>query len=924
MLDKSAMLLATLFALVPGVTAGKRAQTLNIDTTHTTIEAVLETQARAGRQRASTWVVFPGDWRHEMDAVAVAHTGTQPTELWVHQRTATSEIIDSARITETLLPDGRAGYIIGGPDHGHFETVPGSHFLVSSTQALSLRHFRGQIDSEGNAHLRPISVDARNEATVTRDDRHVWFIEGGSIYDMTEMQGYLEASDRLWQGVFYKHVSSGRLAELFGPSFVSQDALVRTAGFSDQELDAAFEAMDPESKDVIQGYVDGFNRRIAEVNTGVVPPIFEFAALGITQIEPWSHRDVLTWLSVLQRNFSSLGDLGLSQVENGLLLQQLTGAYGNLVGIAAFQDLRWTNDPQAPTMIPASPEARKAAARKQAPTIDTSALGDAPDLGPWVRGMRSWVDDSRAQLDKLGAKVKGGSYAWVVSGDRTDTGNPIIYSGPQMGFEAPAIVMEGSFRSDEADIHASGMTVIGIPMLIIARTPHHAWSMQVGHTNTWDWYLESEETVSVHRAETIAVAGGEDVTIPVLRSARGPVFEQAGLFLSWKYASFGKEWESISAILKLLRAESMAEFGEGVAGMQVTQHYCYADRDGNIAYWMSGQRPVRQPGEYRVPQGLLGPALEWDADITVRPPHDANPAQGFYAGWNNKAAIDVDDTSSNYLYGRYHRAEVVQKYLREAGTVSYEDLKNLAINISATQAYSSGSGSGGGSIWPWLRDAFTQAVANNPTPDREAALAILDGWDEHRVAGGMAGWIGGADVADAWLLLNSWAIRVNQLVFNDELGSSGGNSFRLQLLIRELHPDSTLKNSYRLWARNQADPSAPQTIEAAIITALDETLATWNLDARPWGTGMRGTLEYDHPLLGVVYDGTPWAARSTYAHCIEFDALGPVRIESTFPLGQDGTFTVGPTGEPIPALHNFSMVPFFDTFTLLPFPLFDR
>jgi penicillin G amidase len=39
-----------------------------------------------------------------------------------------------------------------------------------------------------------------------------------------------------------------------------------------------------------------------------------------------------------------------------------------------------------------------------------------------------------------------GSYAWVVSGDKTASGNPIVYSGPQMGFETPSIVTEGSIR----------------------------------------------------------------------------------------------------------------------------------------------------------------------------------------------------------------------------------------------------------------------------------------------------------------------------------------------------------------------------------------------------------------------------------------------------------------------------------------------
>ena len=69
----------------------------------------------------------------------------------------------------------------------------------------------------------------------------------------------------------------------------------------------------------------------------------------------------------------------------------------------------------------------------------------------------------------------------------------------------------------------SGMTVAGIPGIIIGRTPHHAWSMQVGHAHTVDYYIEDAGDVTGPRCETIHVAGAADVVIPVFHTAHGPV-----------------------------------------------------------------------------------------------------------------------------------------------------------------------------------------------------------------------------------------------------------------------------------------------------------------------------------------------------------------------------------------------------------------
>ena len=73
----------------------------------------------------------------------------------------------------------------------------------------------GQTQSTSGSRTMPFGptgdrIEIQNAAaddpvTTTRDERGVWFIEGGSLYDVFEAQGYAVATDRLertplWRG----------------------------------------------------------------------------------------------------------------------------------------------------------------------------------------------------------------------------------------------------------------------------------------------------------------------------------------------------------------------------------------------------------------------------------------------------------------------------------------------------------------------------------------------------------------------------------------------------------------------------------------------------------------------------------------------------------------------------------------------------
>jgi penicillin amidase len=788
--------------------------------------------------------------------------------------------------------------------------------------------------------------------TTTRDDKGVWFISGDpdeSLYNVFEAMGYAVATDRLWQAETYRRNARGTLAEILGSSQLESDIFVRTIGYTDAELEAGFNELSTDLQDIINGYVAGFNRRIQEIRDDKTLLPFEFVAIGQqlgTEFIPadWTYKDVLAWLALLQRMFDPEA-LELDQTDNAALYQGLVGQFGMADGAMMFQDLRWTNDPEAQTYIvngASSTAAAKFASLQKAVADDSSSLSVEPeaDFAAAAKAMRDRRDTYIDNLTDIGAFVKMGSYAWVVAGEHTQTGNPIIYSGPQMGFPVPSIVLEGSIRAGGLEI--SGMTVPGIPGIIIGRTPHHAWSMQVGHVHSVDFYMEDPSAVTPNRMETIKVAGGSDVTIPVYRTAHGPVVNPVpynpatydagtdGPILAWKYAHWGYEFKAAEAFVALARATSMDEFGEGIEKFAVSQHFCYADRDGNIAYWMSGRNPERPAGEWRMPQGAAGAPLEWDAAVLSERSTDRNAARGFYGGWNNKTSPDYDNcyNSTTDIYGPFQRAHVIYEYLEDKTTnqvkMSFEELRDLALNIATTD-----SSNGGGNPWAFIKEYFSDAVTDaGPNSEREAALALLAAWDGHYVAGGEANWAEGTDRPDAWMLMDAWIDEVLELTFADEGVGDQSATLLLNVLIHGLADNpSGIQNLYN-WFQNLVDAGAPQTADEIIVEALDTVLET--LGDKPWGTGKRGEIVYTHEVLGIDVNAMPDSNRSTYAHCVEYGSDGPVRIESMFPLGESGDIRADAGGQPVFNDNFLTMAQdingdplLFDLFEMRSFPLFD-
>lgn len=161
----------------------------------------------------------------------------------------------------------------------------------------------------GSGKRGPVYARGRNFLkTKIKGKKHRWDIDDKVFFvdallnNAFEAMGYAVATDRLWQGELYRRQARGRLAEIFGSDQLGTDIFMRTIGYSDAELQEGFQALDPEIRAIISGYVAGFNRRIAEIQADSSLLPFEFGALELMP-QDWEVEDILAWLALLQRSF---------------------------------------------------------------------------------------------------------------------------------------------------------------------------------------------------------------------------------------------------------------------------------------------------------------------------------------------------------------------------------------------------------------------------------------------------------------------------------------------------------------------------------------------------------------------------------------------------------------------------------------------
>ncbi|MEO8273538.1 MAG: penicillin acylase family protein [Chloroflexota bacterium] len=728
---------------------------------------------------------------------------------------------------------------------------------------------RGWAQTSGTLTVKAL----HRPATVQRDRAGIIQITADDRHDLFVAQGYVHAQERMWQMEISRRIGAGRLAELFGKSQLETDTYIRTLGWRvAAERDLA--AMSPESIAILQAYADGINAWIDEHNGNLSTPFVVAGVLsgnlgvGGYALEPWTPLDTATWQKV---QAWSLGG-NLDQEIFRLLADGTLGA-------ARTDELFPEYSDGAPVITPtglagsggagAGSGPVSAGQRQDAPVALTSehasALADLARIGSSISALAG-LDRGDGLVGSHGV----GSNNWVVSGDRTISGKPILANDPHLGFGMPSVwIMNGLHcRTIQAGCawDVVGVSFPGAPAVVLGHNARIAWGATNVGPDTQDLFLETPSTVDPAgfyiykgasvafeiRHETIKVAGGADVVVNVRSTRHGVVLSDVdkrlagGPVLALRWTTTAEADTALETFFKVDNATSFDEFKAAFDGYgSPSQNFIYADVDGHIGYVLPGLIPIRAggcppnarcayvPGRHdtgeRVRDGTSG-AAEWTGYIPRdQLPWQLDPAGGQIVSANNAAV----DAQFPYWLGRdwdpgYRAARIIDRLAAIPGKIGAEDMREIQMDTYVGRA---------DKVMPRL-----EAIGpDTKTEDGRLLWQSMVNWD-HQCGVESTG-------CAAYMTVE---LALERAIFDDELGALAreyvGSTFSWEALI------SLLGRPLNAWWQDTT-PGAPEGINAATTAgaAIDATAAALRKaygDPANWTWGRLHTVQFKEGTLG--------------------------------------------------------------------------
>ncbi len=377
--------------------------------------------------------------------------------------------------------------------------------------------------------LPPVTRANPGAVTVREPAYGLPHIYADTDLELARENGRQIARDRLGQIVLISRVARGTLYQAFGvldASTFDDDAEVRREQYTSAELNDMFAKLPADVRDLVLEYCNGVNDTIEAIYAGSQPKPLEVSLLQLLglgndlfgnatnlsdQVDPYYRApggadpdrpnggyqftpELAISIAVLQvRNF---GDAGVNEVS---LLDQLNSLVDKFAadGDEIWDDLNFLVDPLAPVSVPdpTTPGFGGPLAQRQGSDDLREFLSQFPDyqFDNLLEPLRQQHAHREEFAQRLGAWPKLGSYAWVVDGERSATGNPWIGGFPQTGIQTPSIMHFVENRSAEGTDHriqGSGMEFIGAPLILIGHTDDVAFTTTTAALKNNDTYLD--------------------------------------------------------------------------------------------------------------------------------------------------------------------------------------------------------------------------------------------------------------------------------------------------------------------------------------------------------------------------------------------------------------------------------------------------
>ncbi len=570
---------------------------------------------------------------------------------------------------------------------------------------------------------------------VIRDRAGIAHVYADTPDDLFFAQGFVHASERMWQMEVFRRVGAGRLSELFGASQLETDRFLRTLGWR-RAAERDLAALDATTVRALQRYADGVNawlahgrgrRSLAFVVAGIQSG--QGGGLDGYEPEPWTPLDSVAFGKLQAWSLGGNYDAELfrlladGRLGDPALTDALFPAYPDgAPTITTSADLVRAADPGASAAGPPAPEEIDAGATSAAspagtadvPALDAreaAGLARLADLGDAI-GAIAGFDEAGSALGHPGV----GSNNWVVAPSKSATGAALLANDPHLGVQLPSIWYMNGLHcrvvSAACPYDVAGVSFPSAPGVILGHNARIAWGATNTGPDVQDLFVETPDPANpdhylyrgasipfTTREETIAVAGGDPLTITVRETVHGPILNDVVEDLAGSARLYALHWTAlvetdglIGAFLRLDAAASSADVRAALRDyVAPAQNFVYADVDGNIGLQVPGRIPLRPAGDdgRRPVDGASG-THDWTGYVPYEDlPALDNPPDGLIVTANNKP---VDGAYPYHLGTEWDsgwRATRIRQLLDEAvanGGVTQADLSAIQLDTRLLRA----------------------------------------------------------------------------------------------------------------------------------------------------------------------------------------------------------------------------------------------
>ena len=502
--------------------------------------------------------------------------------------------------------------------------------------------------SSGTFSLKGIE----NSVEIIRDSWGVPHLYAQNMHDLFFAQGFVHAQERLWQMEILRRVARGKLSEIFGRPTLEVDRITRTFGF-ERIAKEDWQNADEEMKALILAYVRGIN---AFLNHEKTKNPLELFLIGLRP-SMWQVEDTL-----------AISRLIVWQLSHGwyhkIIRAQMVGKFGEK------KTKLWDTD--YPKNLPLT-------------------LPNGVEFNPEDQ---NYSDNNQGPL----LNPVMGSNSWVIKGTKTSTGKPILSNDMHLGLTIPAIFYQNHLKAGQFEV--TGVSIPGFPLVLVGHNEAIAWGATIAYMDCDEVFIENFDSQNPHTYEwdgkwLEAKFFKEEIKVKnqkfphieeVLITHHGPIISSILLESKLSLALQSKALESFTVskgFYHLNCSQNWDDFVKAIQFIKAPQlNLTYADKQGNIGYFVTGEVPIRKQGKGLLP--ILGNSKdnEWQGNIPIEEmPHALNPKNNFIVTCNNRIIPENYPHELGNIWMSGYRAKRVEELIKDRSKVSVFDCENWQMDF---------------------------------------------------------------------------------------------------------------------------------------------------------------------------------------------------------------------------------------------------